>query len=201
MDTIVGFADRLWKDLVGGSSKQDGSLAYSVTTIALGFTGVEPGETGQQSIEGFFRSGTGIKPPSSGSDGQTYELCRRGKRGREAEDGAGSSLDLQDVSRVDRDDTIGFVCPRCHQRFEVKLGYGGEHGSGLRQGEALDRLRLEHSDFHVAQDLSKMPDGDDGNIHGTLGLRAVEKRKKRKTVARKDQPVEGIAKFFVRKPG
>jgi hypothetical protein len=46
-----------------------------------------------------------------------------------------------------------------------------------------------------------MPDGDDGNIYGTLGLRAVEKRKKRKTVAGKDEPVEGIAKFFVRKPG
>jgi DNA polymerase eta len=199
VDTIAGFADRLWKDLVGTGSKQDGSLPYSVTSIALGFTGVEPGEIGQQSIEGFFRPGTGTKPPSSGSDGHTFDLTgvHRGKRGCEAEDEVGSSLDLREISQIDRDNTTGFLCPRCHQRFEIELGDDGE-GESERRAEALDRLRMEHGDFHFAQELSKMPDGDDSNVRGTFGLRTMEKGRKRKRDAGKEQSVEGIAKFFVR---
>jgi DNA polymerase eta len=202
VDTIVGFADRLWKDLVGAGSKQDGSLPYSVTTVALGFTGIEPGELGQQSIEGFFRPGAGAKPPSSASDGHTYDLLRAhcGKRAREAEDGLGTSLDLPEISQIDEDDTTGFVCPQCHQRLKIELGEDGEEESEERRAEALDRLRMEHEDFHVAVELSKMPDGGDGNAHGALPLRVVDKTRKRKRIVRKEQTEKGIAKFFVRRP-
>ena len=198
MDTIVGFADRLWKDLVGAGSKQDGSLPYSVTSIALGFTGVEPGETGQRTIEGFFRSGTGTKPLSSGPHGNTYDSARahHWKRGRDAEEGVGPSLDQPEISQIDRDDTTGFMCPRCHQRFEVELGDDGEGDLEQRRAEALARLRMEHGDFHVAEELSKMPDGGDGDTHR---LRVVERERKRKRGAGKVQSVEGIAKFLVKR--
>ena len=193
---IAGFADRLWKDLVGSDSKPGGSLPYSVTTIALGFSGVEPGEAGQQSIEGFFRPGTSTKSRSSldggVGDGNGTQRTRRGKRQFETEDGEGPS---DDILEVEPENAASFVCPRCHKRIEVELGDDGEPQSEQRRAKAL----MEHNDFHVAEDLSKM--ADDGIR--PQGLRAVERERKRKREmgARKDQggAVEGIAKFLVRR--
>jgi DNA polymerase eta len=184
---IAGYADRLWNDLVGSGSKQDGSLPYSVTTIALGFSGVEAGETGQQSIEGFFRPETSTKSRSDGG-GDDRHRTHGEKRQRERE---GSSDDIQEIE-------ASLVCPRCHKRIEVELGDDGEGESEQRRAKAL----MEHGDFHVAEDLSKM--ADDGiNGRSSQGLRAVdrERKRKRESSARKDRerPVEGISKFLVRR--
>lgn len=182
---------------MGSGSKQDGSLPYSVTSIALGFSGVEPGEAGQQSIEGFFRPGTSTKSPfSPDGDGNDTQRTHREKRPRETEDGEGSS---DDILEIEPENTASFVCPRCHKRIEVELGDDREGESEQRRAKAL----MEHSDFHVAEDLSKVP--GDGISSGSRGLRAVERDRKRKrdSSARKDraQPVEGITKFLVRRPG
>ena len=204
VDVIAGFADRLWKELVGDGSKPDGPLPHSVTSIALGFSGVESGEAGQQSIEGFFRPGTGIKPPSSSdsdrhdSDRQRYNAHRL-KRQRGAEGGGGSPPEIHEI---DREPTVSFVCSRCRKRIEIELGDDvegePEEEPEERRASALARLRLEHDDFHMAEDLSKMPES--GNAGGTRGLRAVEREGSRKR--RKDTEAErqGIAKFLVRKP-
>jgi DNA polymerase eta len=192
---ILGFAERLWKDLVGNGSKQDGSLPFSVTSIALGFSGVEPGETGQQSIEGFFRPGASTKPQSSDGHNDSEALgIHHENRRLEAEDGAGSSLDQKN--------TASFVCPRCHKHIEVEIRDDGEEESEQRRARALARLRLEHGDFHMAEDLSKAP--DDGDVGGSSqGLRVEERDRKRKRESnvRKEKPIEGIAKFLVRRPG
>ncbi|KAI9434193.1 DNA/RNA polymerase [Lactarius indigo] len=171
VDTIAGFAERLWKDLVGSGNKQDGSLPHSITHIALGFSGVEPGEAGQQSIEGFFQPGTstGDSPPGD-----------RKRRRVAVEDSTGTSVDLSETSQIDR----------------------GEK-TMMADSEALSRLRTEHSDFHFAEDLSKMAGHNDGNIGGgSVRIRAVEKLHSTRT-KRKKQPPElaedGIAKFFARK--
>jgi DNA polymerase eta len=193
VDLIIGFADRLWKDLVGSGNKQDGSLPYSVTSIALGFSGVEPGEAGQQSIEGFFRPGTStMRHSSPDTDGNDTRRVHSEKRQRKAEDGEGSSDDILEI------EPASFVCPRCHKRIEVQLGDDGVEGLEQRRAKAL----MEHDDFHVAEDLSKMP--DDGISVGSRGLRAVErekKKRKRESNARKDRErsAEGITKFLVRK--
>jgi DNA polymerase eta len=199
VDLIAGFGERLWKDLVGSGSKQDGSLPFSVTTISLGFSGVEPGEAGQQSIEGFFRPGASTKPPSSpdGHDGEVLQIGH-GKRRLESEDGEGSSLDMLDINQ---ENMVSFLCPRCRKRIEVEFGNNAEGEPEQRRAEALTRLRMEHGDFHVAEDLSKVP--YDGNLSVSPGLRVVERERKRKkeSNARKDKQAEGIAKFLVRKPG
>ena len=195
VDTIAGFAERLWKDLVGSGSKQDGSLPHSVTHVALGFSGVEPGEAGQQSIEGFFQPGTSIGDP----------LHADRKRRRVAvEDSDDASVDLSGTTREDRGEKpetpmMGFVCSRCHQRIEVE-STNDDHSDD----EALARLRIEHSDFHLAEDLSKMADHSDGNVGGgSARIRAVEKlhstKTKRKKPRKKTPPEDGIAKFFARK--
>jgi DNA polymerase eta len=204
VDVIAGFADRLWKDLMEGSNKQDGSLPYSVTSIALGFSGVEPGEAGQQSIEGFFRPGTGTSTKSRtdpGLDDNNTQRTHRAKRQREREAAECSS---DDILEIEHEDSASFLCPRCHRRIPVLLGDDGEGSEGLR-AKAL----MEHSDFHVAEDLSKMP-GDGININNrSQGLRAVERERKRKRGATRSagkdrdrsQAKEGISKFLVRKPG
>jgi DNA polymerase eta len=202
VDVIAGFADRLWKDLMGSSNKPDGSLPYPVTSIALGFSGVEPGEAGQQSIEGFFRSGPGTSTKlRSDLDGDNTPRIHQVKRQRETE---GAECSSDDILEIKHEDVASFVCPRCHRRIEVELGDDGE-GSEERQAKAL----MEHSDYHVAEDLSKIP-GDGINIRSqSQGLRAVERERKRKrgTSAGKDrdrsqaEAAEGISKFLVRKPG
>lgn len=200
VDLIAGLAEKLWKDLVGSVSKQDGSLSFSVTTISLGFSGVESGEAGQQSIEGFFRTGTSTKPPSSsghGHDGEVLQI-HHGKRRLESEDGDGSSLDM---SGINQGNVVSFVCPRCGKRIEVEPMNDVEGEPEQRKAKALTRLRMEHGDFHVAEDISKAP--YDGNPGGSSGLRVVERESKRKREnnTRKDKHGEGIAKFLVRRPG
>jgi len=207
VDVIAGFADRLWKDLMGSSNKPDGSLPYSVTSIALGFSGVEPGEAGQQSIEGFFQAGTGTSTKSRSNpnlDGDNTQRIHRAKRQRETE---GAECPSDDVLEIEREDMTSFVCPRCHRRIEVEPGDDGE-GSEER-AERRAKALMEHSDYHVAEDLSKIP-GDGINIRSqSQGLRAVERERKRKrgTSAGKDrdrshaEDAVGISKFLVRKPG
>lgn len=196
VDVIAGFAERLWKDLMGNGN-QDGSLPFSVTNVSLGFSGVEPGEAGQQSIEGFFRPGTSAKRPSS-SDGHDSEALQahHGKRRLEAEDMEGASL-----VDINQENMVSFVCPRCQKRIEVELADEGEEVPEQRRAQALSRLQVEHGDFHMAEDLSKL--GDDGNAGGSQRLRVVERERKRKKESnvRKDKPVEGIARFLVRRPG
>jgi DNA polymerase eta len=205
VDVIAGFAERLWKDLMG-SSKPDGSLPYSVTSIALGFSGVEAAEAGQQSIEGFFQPGPGTSTksrsdPDPDPDGDNMQPIHRTKRQRETE---GAECSSDNILEIEHEETASFVCPRCHKRIEVKLGDDGEE-TEERRAKAL----MEHSDFHVAEDLSKMP-GDGINVRSqSQGLRAVERERKRKkgSSARKDrdrsqaEAAEGISKFLVRKPG
>ena len=189
MDTIAGFAERLWKDLVGSGNKQDGSLPYSVTHVALGFSGVEPGEAGQKSIEGFFQPGTSTSDPPRNDP-------LRADRKRRREDSAGAPVDLSETPRVYREEKamIPFVCPRCHSRIELE-STNDAHGDS----EALSRLRIEHSDFHLAEDLSKMANHGDGDVGSGARIRAVEKLHIAQTKRKKQPPDDGIAKFFARR--
>ncbi|KAH8991346.1 DNA/RNA polymerase [Lactarius hatsudake] len=163
VDTIAGFAERLWKDLVGSGNKQDGSLPYSITHVALGFSGVEPGEAGQQSIEGFFQPGDA--PPAD-----------RKRRRVAVQHSAGASVDLSGTSQIDR---------------------------GEKTMMAVCMPKTEHSDFHMAEDLSKMAGRNDGDVGGgSVRIRAVEKLHSTRTKRKKqppEPPEDGIAKFFARK--
>ncbi|KAF8274761.1 DNA/RNA polymerase [Lactarius quietus] len=189
VDAITGFAERLWRDLVGTGNKKDDSLPCSITHVALGFSGVEPGETGQQSIEGFFQPGT--------STGDPLHADRKRRR-MTVEDSASASVDLSGTTQFDRGERpeTTFVCPRCHKRIGLE-STNDDHSDD----EALTRLRIEHSDFHLAEDLSRAADHGDGNVGGAgpVRIRAVEKLHSTKTKRKKKPPEDGIAKFFTRK--
>ena len=194
---------------MGSSNKPDGSLPYSVTSIALGFSGVEPGEAGQQSIEGFFQAGPGTSTKSRTNpnlDGDDTQRIHRAKRQRETE---GAECPSDDILEIEREDSASFMCRRCHRRIEVDLGDDGDGSRSEERAERRAKALMEHSDYHVAEDLSKIQD-DGINIRSqSQGLRAVERERKRKrgTSVGKDrdrsraQDAVGISKFLVRKPG
>lgn len=118
------------------------------------------------------------------------------------EDPIGASVDLSGTTRVDQGEKlekamVAFVCPRCHKR----IGLESTNDDHIDE-EALARLRIEHSDFHLAEDLSKTAEHGDGNVGGgSARIRAVEKlhSTKTKTKRKKQPPEDGIAKFFTRK--
>ncbi|KAH9029856.1 DNA/RNA polymerase [Lactarius pseudohatsudake] len=159
VDTIAGFAERLWKDLVGSGNKEDG--------LAASFNNAQ-------------------------SRLDSLVLSQKTQ--------AGASVDPSGTSQIDRGEKtmMAFVCPRCHQRIELE-----STDDAHSDGEALSRLQTEHSDFHMAEDLSKMTGHNDGNVGGgSVRIRAVEKLHSTKTKRKKqppEPPEDGIAKFFERR--
>lgn len=143
--------DKLWKELVGSAS------IMKVTSVQLAFTGIEVSEAGQQSIEGFFKNGSGTK------------------RLRDEDD----SLEPQ----------ISFTCPRCNK--EINLPTSGDEEFDQ---VALEGLKMEHSDWHFARDLSKAVDDEPG-----MRQPLKEPVKKKKRIKESPKKKEGIEKFFTRR--
>lgn len=150
----------------------------NVTNISLRFSGVESGEANQRGIEGFLSA----KPISATS----------GKLKRKADDD--NDWDQQESGWAGRDEMIDqarenvdfFACKRCQQQIKLPEHLDGPDISGDIKRDALAVLRTEHSDFHFAKDLSKVPE--------SVSTAKPAKPKKKK----KAEPV-GIAKFFTKK--
>jgi DNA polymerase eta len=155
VDLIASFGNKLWKELVGLDSKDN---AMKISSVQLSFTGLETAETGQKTIEGFLKAAT--------------------KRTRESEDGTVDENESEANITEHHDDISNhlttFVCSRCHKRITIP---GCQKGT---QATQLAAVRLEHDDFHFAQDLAKESD------------QKVQPSKKK----RKESESKGIAKFF-----
>ncbi|KAA1467336.1 DNA/RNA polymerase [Dentipellis sp. KUC8613] len=215
VDVIATAGDRLWKELMG-----DRKSPFKVTHVALVFTGLEAVENGQQSIDGFFQTRAGsVKPRSSG--GGASPSKKRKTSASAASAGADRPLSAGGADRLtpgpsgkptvsgrDEDQSTSFTCPRCRKHIQLpsaQLAAMAADGTDDRQrGRWLEtelaRLRMEHDDFHLAQDLSL----SDGHGTGQGGLRVQSapsnskpssKQKKRKKTAKSP---EGIAKFFTK---
>jgi DNA polymerase eta len=181
VDVIASAGDRLWKELVGESK------IMKVTSVQLAFTGLEAAESGQQSIESFFKTPDRrqLHSPNS-SGGPSLKRVRREEENDvlpqmialEPEDGASTSIDASLTS---------FTCPRCGKRLHLGDQSAGNDVNEDGRVDALTALRMEHDDFHFAQDLAKTSDEFQKDQQGL-----AKKKKKRK------EP-EGIAKFFNKK--
>lgn len=73
-ETLLKSALKLWveafgesENLNGGTEASHGGTNKKVVCIALGFSGLEKGEVGQKSLEGFFTSAPSVPAPSSPS--------------------------------------------------------------------------------------------------------------------------------------
>ncbi|SJL00040.1 uncharacterized protein ARMOST_03352 [Armillaria ostoyae] len=162
VDVIAAAGDKLWKDLVGKST------SIKVTSVQLAFTGIETAETGQQSIDEFLKGG-----PSS-------------KRARDDDSPKHVTELTADQSSAAAGQAVAFTCSRCNKDipFPNTVSVSEED-----QADLLAAIRMEHSDWHFAQDLAKDP----GN-QLRVSLKEPAKKKKR----RKESPT-GIEKFFTRK--
>jgi DNA polymerase eta len=153
-----------------------------VTSVQLAFTGLETAESGQQSIEGFFKTPDRgqLETPTNGG----LSL----KRAREEEDALpqiiAAEAESSTLTSINASST-SFTCPRCGKRLRLADQSVGNEANEDDHVQALATLRMEHDDFHFAQDLAK---SSDDSQKGRQGL----PKKKRK------EP-EGIAKFFNRK--
>ncbi|KAL1694318.1 hypothetical protein GGG16DRAFT_47685 [Schizophyllum commune] len=164
VDYIARLADKLWADLVGSAT-----TALNVSSVQLAFTGIGNSEAGQQSISGFFANAKPAKEEPSNV-------------GEPSEDRAPS--EAFDVDGSPNSDTA-FRCARC--RKNIALPYRPDDADG--RASALAALRLEHDDFHFAQDLAR---SERVTPTANAPIRPSKKRKK-------GGKAEGIEKFFARK--
>lgn len=168
MDTIAHAGDKLWKELVGNAS------TVNVTSVQLAFTGIDTAEAGQSTIEGF------LKPASSK------------KRARDSPEvnidshrsGAGSDMAALNNSLFE----LSFICSRCGKKITIPtIEY-----SNSNQDDILMKAKMEHDDFHFAQDLAQ-----DDQPRTIIAASSESKTKSKPIKKRKALPEpKGIEKFF-----
>ncbi|KAG9315274.1 hypothetical protein JVU11DRAFT_4411 [Chiua virens] len=172
VDMIAAAADKLWKEVTGNT--QD----LNVTAVQLAFTGIETAGIGQQSIEGFFKPTSArrspVKRPRSSSDTLLPET---------------DSLSVvMEVPASGSTSVPSFVCERCNKRI-IAEGSGVDD-TEIEYSAVMAKLRMEHDDFHFAQDLANSSDNQVPSQ-----LKPSSRTPKRKKVS---EP-KGIAKFFTKK--
>ncbi|KAJ8589533.1 DNA/RNA polymerase [Rhizopogon salebrosus TDB-379] len=168
VDVIATAADKLWKELTG-----DAKIIH-VTSVQLAFTGLEKAEMGQKSIEGFFKARDTQKPTSL-------------KRRREEDVLSGSGEDSNAAFKLSDAEAVSFQCPRCLE--VISLQEDQVTGDSAEVARRLAALRLEHNDFHFAQDLAHSNDAPVPHPRNSSS---------RGGTRRKVEP-KGIAKFFTKK--
>ncbi|EIW57746.1 DNA/RNA polymerase [Trametes versicolor FP-101664 SS1] len=214
VDVIAAYGDKLWKELVGPG----GSTPFNVTNVQLSFSGIGIMETGQRSIEGFLAARRAIEEQTvtqteaaEGSTSKPPSALKRKRSASPTKEPRQSDLQDQAVSSArpsainERDEQFSFVCEKCGQRVwlgdadaarDVDADGRQEHAGAFDaiREEALAALRLEHADFHFAQELAASADG---NVPKRV-IRPVDRpapaAKKKKS--KKKSGEEGIAKFF-----
>ncbi|KDQ57336.1 hypothetical protein JAAARDRAFT_178997 [Jaapia argillacea MUCL 33604] len=175
VDIIAAAGDKLWKELVGARDGAPGSMPFKVSSVQLSFTGIESMNAAQQSIEGFFKN-------RGSSDAEGSNLKRK------REDDTSHSMDSdQAISELP---TASFTCDRCRKRIHLPEALRDISLDEDIRAEALAALRTEHSDFHLAQELSKAPDKSSGGAKFRPNTPTRKKNKQKET--------SGITKFFSR---
>lgn len=192
VDVIASAGDKLWKELIGPDTSRTAPL--KITNVALGFTGVEVMEVGQRSIDAF------LKPPSTsvGAPPCTVNPVKRKRDSEESADGPERNV----VQRQgDDDSTAGnaacFMCDKCSKRISLPQDLvDGELEDTIKE-EALEALRVEHTDFHYAQELSRQlgSPGSPRRFRPSSADQPQPPSKKKK----RPKEREGIAKFFAAK--
>ncbi|KAJ2922855.1 hypothetical protein H1R20_g14219, partial [Candolleomyces eurysporus] len=194
VDVIASAGNKLWKELFGNSTD------LKISTVSLSFTGIDVAETGQQTIEGFLRS----KPPSKRT---REDSCERPDASRAAEEamekstvapGAGSNeVNDQNTSRASSRTELSYTCPRCQKTLRTTVSPIPQEDDDDEREAILAALKLEHEDWHFAQDLAR--EEASGSIGGsTKRLVAGQQPQGSKSKKRRKEAV-GIEKFFARK--
>ncbi|KAF5342111.1 hypothetical protein D9611_001599 [Ephemerocybe angulata] len=190
VDFIAAAGGKLWKELVGNTS------TMKVSSVQLAFTGIGVSEAGQQTIEGFF----GSKPPSKRSrdDVKEHPGEARAQEGIDRpaevskEDVDNQMEDPQARSRSGTDE-LSYTCPRCQKTIRPNAASSTTVQTEEECETVLTGLRLEHDDWHFAQDLVREEATSSGKriIPGQTTQGSKPKKRRKET--------KGIEKFFTRK--
>lgn len=170
VDVIALAGNKLWKELTRDVT------SIQVTNVQLAFTGFEATESGQQSIDGFFKTDPGQR-----------SLKRHRSENAGPSDQVSSETDVR-VSGEGQART-SFVCDHCRNQItlqDIQVGWSDE-----QQRNALAVLRQEHEDFHFAQNLA----------NGLLTSPSIKPDSLPRQVSKRSREVEprGIAKYFTKK--
>lgn len=165
MDVIAAAGGKLWKELVGNVS---GSI--KITSISLGFTGIDTLDESQQSIDGFFANPPGIKRPREDindiSQQEHKADTHRPKSTKRHRDSTAST-------------GVSFTCSECHKTFSLPIKLQSNTDMNERT-LALEAMKNEHSDFHFAESvarhvepemskISRKPKQKDNGTRGNIG--------------------------------
>ncbi|KAJ7678513.1 DNA polymerase eta [Mycena rosella] len=174
VDVIASAADKLWKELI------DPHASIKVIGISLGFTGIEGVESGLKGIDTFFKAAPTSKRALDDTEDQAAT-----PDDTDGAKGSGSNALLRNLSK----DPSSFVCSRCGKRSSLPQS---ATRTEAERAAALALMQMEHEDFHVALDLSKVPESAPPVREGGRSGTDQPKKKKR----RKESPKGGIARFF-----
>ncbi|TFK40232.1 DNA polymerase eta [Crucibulum laeve] len=181
VDVIASAGDKLWKELVGNS------LTMNVSSVQLAFTGIDVAEPGQRTIEGFLKTGYTNKRVRDGSNAEDVNEQHSGSAGAVTGDtGTQTIREGEDQSMTG---IPSYNCPRCSRTFRLPES---TPEIAIVQEETLAAIRMEHDDFHFAQDLARS-----SQPNKVLTVKTPEQKPRPTKKRRKDS--EGIEKFFSRK--
>ncbi|KAG6328300.1 hypothetical protein ID866_10789 [Astraeus odoratus] len=176
VDIIASAGNKLWKELVGDTTN------IYVTSVQLAFTGIDAAETGQQNIDGFFKTNDVQRP-----------TLKRPRSGASPSRGVvkGDSRDNQNQGEPF---AASFVCERCCKRIALRDEQAD--WSEEQRISALAILRQEHEDFHFAQDLAN----ESGPvIKPSSSSKPTSKSSKPTSKRGRETEPKGIEKFFGKK--
>ncbi|KAJ7220061.1 DNA/RNA polymerase [Mycena pura] len=167
VEVVAAAADKLWKELI------DSHTPLKITGVSLAFAGIDGVESGLKSIDTFFKKPVSKRALEEDTDDAIVNNDNAGE----------GSISSERTSRNISKDLSSFMCSRCGHRST--LPPSATRTEAERQ-TALTLMRTEHEDFHLALDLSKVPDDGREKRSGS----GQPKKKQRK------KSPQGIAKFF-----
>ena len=164
VDTVASAGNRLWKELVGDQK------SLKITSIHLAFTGIEFAEPGQRTIEGFLVPSSSKKRLQDEGPADPREPAEKG---------------VSETKAI-------YFCPRCGKSFysQAQADLSTEEDR-ITDPDYIAKAKLEHEDFHFAQDLA-----NEGKLHSAISSgispSGSTSAKKRKPPSKPN----GIEKFF-----
>ncbi|KZT73514.1 DNA/RNA polymerase [Daedalea quercina L-15889] len=191
VDVIASAGDKLWKELVGADSSRTPPL--KITHVALGFTGIEVMEAGQRTIAAF------LKPPSTSNQAEGVDVSVKRKRDSRDDVEVTERVVVRrksgsDSPTVSPDYTASFICDKCSKRISLPEDLMDDGLDDVIKEEALEALRVEHTDFHYAQELSRQlsSSAPPRKFRPSSGEQVA-------TTKKKAPQHDGIARFFAAK--
>lgn len=177
-----------------------GSATFKISNLQLSFSGLAALESGQQGIAAFFAAPSNapaLAVRTLSSDSASSSLKRQ--RSDDEDDEPRSVAPLAPAPQLqckagpsDSASTTSFQCPRCRKMFS--LSKSKQMLDAEAKQEALQKLRAEHDDFHVAEDLAR----EVIDLSSSPEQRPPPKKKQKKPTSSssKGKEAQGIAKYF-----